>query len=218
MRLRQAGFGLAALCLVAGGCVSTQQSLAPIETRDFELDPAHAFLSAKVVHFGISDYVVDLTGLTGSLDFDAEAPTRSQLTLSIDPMSLDTQFPDPAEKAEWERELATSSRYLDGETHPEIRFTSTSIEQTGAFTGRVTGDLTLRGVTRPVTLDVTYNGTATSPLDNGRRRLGFTAEGSFLRSEFGMGALTQFVSDEVRIEFSGEFLETRTTASDEETD
>lgn len=218
MRLKRAGLGLATLCLIASGCVSTQQSFAPIETRDFELDPAHAFLSAKVTHFGISDYVIDLTGITASLDFDADAPTRSQLTLSIDPMALDTQFPDPAEKAEWERELSTSSRYLDGETHPEIRFTSTAIEQTGEFTGLVTGDLTLRGITRPVTLEVTYNGTANSPLDAGRRRLGFTAEGRFMRSEFGMGALTQFVSDEVRIEFSGEFLETRTTESDEETD
>lgn len=217
MRLAKSIIGAAALCAALAGCVNTQQSFAPIEERAFELDPAHAFLSAKVTHFGISDYVIDLTGLTATLDFDTADPTRSQLDLRIDPMALDTHFPDPEQKADWEAELSTSGRYLDGEVHPEIAFTSTAIEQTGEFTGRVTGDLSLRGTTAPVTLDVTFNGTATSPLDGGRRRLGFTASGSFLRSDFGMNALTQFVSDEVRIEFSGEFLETSPSETDEET-
>lgn len=196
----------AGLALVTG-CVSVTQSLEPIENAAYELDPAHAFLTASVTHFGISDYRIDLTGLEAQLDFDADQPTASRLSVQIDPMQLDTHYPNPDKKADWEAELSTGGRFLDGETYPAITFLSTSIEQTGDQTGRVSGDLSLRGITRPVTLDVTFNGSAVSPLDGGRRRIGFTATGAFKRSDFGMDALAQFVSDEVRISFSGEFIE-----------
>ncbi|MEM0985951.1 MAG: YceI family protein [Pseudomonadota bacterium] len=198
----------AGLCSVLlAGCVTTEQSLAPIDTSNFELEPTHAFLTAKVRHFGISDYSIDFNGLSGQLDFDADDPVQSAVSIQIDAAALETNFPDPEGKAEWETELATGGRFLDGENFPTVTFVSTRIEQTGAFTGTLTGDLNLRGVTRPVTLDVMFNGTATSPLDGGRRRVGFNANGTFNRSDFGMGALSQFVSDEVRVEFSGEFIE-----------
>ncbi|MEO0466868.1 MAG: YceI family protein [Pseudomonadota bacterium] len=201
------GFISAALGLVAlTGCVSTQQSLAPIETSNFTLDPTHAFLTAQVMHFGISAYSIDLTEFDAQLDFDSETPENSKISVQIDPMGLDTQYPDDEKKADWEAELSTSGRYLDGEDFPSITFVSTSAERSGEFMGAVTGDLNLRGITKPVTLDVTYNGTASSPLDGGKRRVGFTATGTFNRSDFGMDALTQFVSDEVTITFSGEFL------------
>ena len=197
---------IAALAALAG-CVTTTQSLEAIDNATYTLDPTHAFLTASVTHFGISDYRIDLTGFDAQLDFDADTPTASRLSVQIDPMALDTHYPDPEKKAEWEAELSTDGRFLDGDDFPSITFASTSIEQTGEQTGRVTGALNLRGITNPVTLDVTFNGSATSPLDGGRRRIGFTASGSFNRSDFGMNALTQFVSDDVRISFSGEFIE-----------
>ena len=195
-----------AAAMLLAGCLNTQQSLAPIDTSNFTLDKTHAFLTAQVPHFGISDYSIDLTDFDAQLDFDAETPANSEISVHINPLGLDTQYPDPEGKADWEAELSTSGRYLDGDDFPTITFVSTSATQDSDFTGTVTGDLNLRGITRPVTLDVTFNGTATSPLDGGKRRVGFTASGSFNRSDFGMTALTQFVSDEVRISFSGEFL------------
>ncbi|MEM7767998.1 MAG: YceI family protein [Pseudomonadota bacterium] len=195
--------GLSAL----SACVTVEQSLDPIDSSNFELEPTHAFLTAKVKHFGLSDYAIDFNGLEGQLDFNADAPTQSRISLQIDAAALETNYPDPEKKAEWEDELANDGRFLKADEFPTVTFVSTSITQTGEFTGEVTGDLNLRGVTAPVTLDVTYNGTATSPLDGGRRRVGFNAEGQFNRSDFGMGALTRFVSDEVTIEFSGEFIE-----------
>ena len=203
---RQSFVPASAALLLLAGCVSTQQSLAPIDSSNFELDKTHAFLTAQVIHFGISDYSIDLTDFDAQLDFDADTPTNSRISLQINPMGVDTHYPDPAKKAEWEAELSTSGRYLNGDTFPSITFVSTAAEQDSEFTGTVTGDLNLRGVTRPVTLNVTYNGTATSPLDGGKRRVGFTASGTFNRSDFGMDALTQFVSDDVRVSFSGEFI------------
>ncbi|MEQ9314317.1 MAG: YceI family protein, partial [Henriciella sp.] len=71
----------------------------------------------------------------------------------------------------------------------------------------VTGDLTFLGVTRPVTLDVTYNGTANAPWYGERDLIGFDATTTINRSEFGQDSLQGVISDEVVIEFSGEFLQ-----------
>ncbi|MEL6662595.1 MAG: YceI family protein [Pseudomonadota bacterium] len=201
---------LAALSLGAvmlSGCVTAQQSLAPIDSSNFELDQTHAFLTASVKHFGISSYRIDFTDIDGQLDFQADEPTASSLSFQVNTAQLATHYPDPEKRADWEDELANDGRWLNADEFPTATFVSTSATQTGEFTGTLTGDLNLRGVTAPITLDVTFNGTATSPLDGGKRRVGFDATGTFNRSDFGMGAMTQFVSDEVTLSFSGEFLE-----------
>jgi len=205
MRSTLAPMALAAMLLA--GCVSAQQSLAPIESSNFELDRTHAFLTVSVKHFGLSDYSIDFTDFDAQLDFQADDPPASAISVQVNTAALDTQYPDPDKKVEWEDELANEGRWLNAGEFPTATFISTSATQTGEFTGTLTGDLNLRGVTAPLTLDVTYNGTATSPLDGGRRRIGFNATGSFNRSDFGMGAMTSFVSDEVTLSFSGEFLE-----------
>ncbi|MCI4644370.1 MAG: YceI family protein [Hyphomonadaceae bacterium] len=201
---------LASLCLgtlALAGCVNTQQSLAPIDSSNFELDRTHAFLSATVVHFGLSDYTIDFTDFDAQLDFDAEDPTASVVSVQLNPAALATHYPDPEKRAEWEDELANDGKFLNAGEFPSVTFVSTSASQTGEFTGTLTGDLNMRGATTPITLNVTYTGTATSPLDGGRRRVGFNASGTFSRSDFGITAYSAFVSDEVTLTFSGEFLE-----------
>lgn len=205
MRSTLASVALAAMMLT--GCVTAQQSLAPIDSSNFELDRTHAFLTVSVKHFGLSDYSIDFTDFDAQLDFQADDPTASVISVQVNTAALDTQYPDPNKKTEWEAELANDGRWLNAGEFPMATFVSTSARQTGEFTGTVTGDLNLRGVTAPLALDVTFNGTATSPFDGGRRRIGFNATGTFNRSDFGMGAMTQFVSDEVTLSFSGEFLE-----------
>lgn len=205
MRFILASMALAATLLA--GCVTAQQSLAPIDSSNFELDRTHAFLTVSVKHFGLSDYSIDFTDFNAQLDFKADDPTASAISVQVNTAALDTQYPDPDKKIEWEAELANDGRWLNADEFPTATFVSTSASQTGEFTGTVTGELNLRGVTAPITLDVTYNGTATGPFDGGRRRIGFNATGTFNRSDFGMGAMTQFVSDEVNLSFSGEFLE-----------
>jgi polyisoprenoid-binding protein YceI len=90
---------------------------------------------------------------------------------------------------------------------PEIYFASTDISRTGDASGTVTGDLSFHGQTNPVTLDVTFNGLANAPWYGERDLIGFDASGTISRSSFGQDALQNMISDEVTVEFSGEFLQ-----------
>ena len=173
----------------------------------YDLEKSHAFLTWTVRHNGISGYTVNFTDFDADLVFDAETPTNSQLSVTINPTALNTNYPDPARKAEWETEIANDARFLNAGEFPTITFVSTAVEQTGEFEGTVTGDLTFLGVTKPVTLDVSYGGVANPPWFGQRDVIGFTATTTLNRSEFGQNSMPGIVSDEVKIEFSGEFLQ-----------
>ncbi|MEL6826331.1 MAG: YceI family protein [Pseudomonadota bacterium] len=173
----------------------------------YELEKTHAFLTWTVKHNGISGYTVNFTDFDADLVFDAETPANSQLSVSINPDALNTNYPDPAKKVDWETELSTDPRFLNGSEFPAISFNSTSVEQTGEFSGTVTGDLTFLGVTKPVTLDVSYGGVANPPWFGQRDVIGFTASTTVTRSEFGNTSMAGIISDEVVVEFSGEFLQ-----------
>ena len=173
----------------------------------YELEKTHAFLTWTVKHNGISGYTVNFTDFDADLVFDAETPTNSQLSVSINPLGLNTNYPDPEKKVEWEAELSNDARFLNAGEFPTIEFVSTAVEQTGEFEGTVTGDLTFLGVTAPVTLDVSYGGVANPPWFGQRDVIGFTASTTLKRSDFGQTSMAGVISDEVEIEFSGEFLQ-----------
>ena len=173
----------------------------------YELEKTHAFLTWTVKHNGISGYTVNFTDFDADLVFDAETPENSQLSVSINPLALNTNYPDPVKKPEWEAELSNDARFLNAGEFPTIEFVSTAVEQTGEFEGTVTGDLTFLGVTAPVTLDVSYGGVANPPWFGQRDVIGFTASATLNRSDFGQTSMAGVISDEVEIEFSGEFLQ-----------
>ncbi len=173
----------------------------------YELEKTHAFLTWTVRHNGISGYTVNFTDFNADLAFDAEDPTKSQLSVSINPTALQTNYPDAEKKVDWENELSNDSKFLNASEFPTITFNSTGVETTGDFEGTVQGDLTFLGVTKPVSLDVTYGGVANPPWFGQRDVIGFTATSTFKRSEFGMTSMMGPVSDEVTVEFSGEFLQ-----------
>jgi len=165
------------------------------------LDPAHASVNWSLSHSGLSFYTARFDDITGALDFDPNAPTASRLDVKIDPKSVSTGDTD------WDNKLATDGKYFDGNTYSEIRFVSTSAVKTSNNTGQVTGDLTLKGVTLPVTLDVTYNGAGKS-FGNPGATLGFSAIGKIKRSDWGMTTLTNFgIGDEVTLRIEAEFNE-----------
>jgi len=173
----------------------------------YNLEKTHAFLTWTVQHNGISGYTVNFTDFEADLVFDAETPANSQLSVSINPTALNTNYPDPTRKVEWEGELANDPRFLNAGEFPAITFNSTAVEQTGEFEGTVTGDVTFLGVTQPVTLNVSYGGVANPPWFGQRDVIGFTASATLNRSEFGQTSMAGIISDEVVIEFSGEFLQ-----------
>jgi polyisoprenoid-binding protein YceI len=184
----------------------------------YELDLSHASLLFRVDHLGFSNYTARFKRFNAQLQFDPRNLTAASLEVSIDPRSIETDFPDPA-TIDFNAMLQ-GEQWLNVTQFPELKFRSTGVELTGSNALRVRGDLTFRGVTKPVVLDTKFNGGyAGHPMDP-RARIGFSARGSLKRSEFGMGfgipepGSTMGVSDQVEIiieaEFSGPPLATTT--------
>jgi polyisoprenoid-binding protein YceI len=192
------------LVLALGGCghlvphhhQTTEPSALP--EGAYRLDPEHATILFKIDHLGFSRLVGRFDRFDATLDFDPQEPQAANLVAAIDVASIDLDLPA------FEEDLR-SSGWLDVERFPEARFESRTIEITGADTGIVTGDLTLHGVTAPVTLDVTFNGGGSNLL-TGAYTLGFEAHGSVLRSTFRLGAYAPAIGDEVLLEIHAEFL------------
>jgi len=177
-----------------------------VPAGDYKLDPAHASLEFKVNHLGFSHYTARFSDFDAKLKFDPANPSASSVEATIDPKSLTLPKPPAGFKDE-----LTGKAWLDAAQYPAITFRSTKIEVTGANTAKVTGDFTLHGVTKPVVLDATFNGGyAGHPMDP-HARIGFSAHGTFNRSEFGMGfgvpapGTTMGVGDAVDVQIEAEF-------------
>ena len=139
---------------------------------DYKLDPTHTSVLWSLSHTGLSQYTARFDDITGALDFDPNAPENSRVEIVIDPMSVNTGLP------EFDKTIAMDGKYLDAEKFPDIRFTSTSIRLTDKNSGLVTGDLTLRGVTKSVTLETRFNGVGKS-FGHAGETIGFSATGAF---------------------------------------
>jgi len=190
-----------ALFTLSGCATAPVLDVAAAPEGAYVLDPAHASVNWSLSHSGLSMYTARFDDISGALDFDPNAPTASRLDIRIDPKSVSTG------NAGWDNTLATEGKYFDSDAHPEIRFVSTASVKMTDTTGTVTGDLTLRGVTKPVTLNVTYNGAGKS-FGHPGATLGFSATGKIKRSEWGMSHLTSFgIGDEVTLRIEAEFNE-----------
>ncbi|MGQ0564827.1 MAG: YceI family protein [Gemmobacter sp.] len=177
-----------ALCLVAtllSPLPLAAQDLPPPEAGAFRLDLGHTRVLFRVSHLGFSMYTGFFRDVDATLAFDPENPAAMQVTATIQVGSVETMYPDPA--LDFNAVLAGAD-LLDAAQYPEMTFTSTAVTLTGENSADVTGDLTLHGVARPVTLAVTYNGGyGHFPMDPGGARIGFSATGAINRSDFGMG-------------------------------
>ncbi|MEM9180128.1 MAG: YceI family protein [Pseudomonadota bacterium] len=195
--------------------VELHPMLAEVAAGTYSLEKNHAFMTVKVGHNGgITQYRISFTEFDGTLDFDPADPESSSLSFSINPMSVETNYPGDYKAGHpdsawetWNEDVSRDAKWLNADEFPEITFVTTAIERTGDLEGTVTGDLTLLGVTKPVSLDVSYGGVANPPWFGERDVIGFTAGTTVQRSEFGMGAYIPNISDEVIVEFSGEFLQ-----------
>lgn len=188
------------------------QDLEPPEAGRYQIDLGHTRLLFRVSHLGFSNYTALFTDISGDLGFDPAAPETMQVTARIRADSVETHYPDPALDF---NAVLTGPEFLNAAEFPEITFASTAVALTGAQTATVTGDLTLHGVTKPVSLAVTYNGGwKDMPLDVGGR-IGFSATGAFNRSDFGVGfgvpapGTTMGVSDRVEVILEAEFVKPR---------
>ena len=188
------------LCLAA---CHTAPTLAPSPalSGNYVLDPAHASVTWSVSHAGLSHYTARFETIEGALRYDALAPEASRVDIRINPVSVSTGLPD------FDDTIANDSRYFDAKTYPKIRFVSTEVQALSENAGTVTGELTFRGQTHPLTLDVTYNGVGKSfghPGDT----LGFSATGELSRTQYGLTYLKNFgIGDTVTLRIEAEFNE-----------
>jgi polyisoprenoid-binding protein YceI len=189
--------------------------LADVAAANYSLEKTHAFMTVKVGHNGgITQYRISFTDFDGDLAFEPANPETSSISFTINPATVETNYPGDygaghpdSQWSSWNEDVSRDAKWLNSDAHPEITFVSTSASRADDLSGTVTGDLTLLGVTRPVTLDVTYNGVANPPWFEGRDVIGFDASTKLNRSDFGMAAYIPNIGDEVTVEFSGEFLQ-----------
>jgi polyisoprenoid-binding protein YceI len=198
--LTAAAFGVHAADAPAYKGPSLDYKTAPAGT--YKLDKTHAGVTFRINHLGFSNFIGRFEDVDGTATVNPADLSKSGVIFSVETDSVDTNV----DKLDDHLEAAD---FFDSKTFKAITFTSTKVEITGTNAegksiGKVHGMLSLRGVTKPVVLDVVFNGHGVSPFGGGER-MGFDGTTTIKRSDFGMGAMVPMVGDEVQIQFAVEF-------------
>ncbi|MEM9313410.1 MAG: YceI family protein [Pseudomonadota bacterium] len=185
-----------------------------VPAGSYGIDRTHANMGFSVPHMGLSNYVARFATYDVSVDLDPENIAASSVSVTIDAGSITTDYDGDYKGTHanspfdsWDEDLARSDKFFDADNYPQISFVSTSVEPLGSDQLRINGDLTLRGQTHPIVLDARVVGAVAEHPFTSAAAVGFSAQGSFARSEFGMTHLLSppFVGDEVTLQFDGEF-------------
>ena len=191
--------GLVATALLAAPAFA--QDLSGVPSGTYQVDPTHAYIDFTYSHLGLSNPTLSFDDFDATLELDAEDPTKSTVSVTIDPASV------VAGSDIWHEHL-TGADFFDVANNPEITFESTSVSGGGDGAYKVDGDLTIKGQTQPVTLNVTINAAMNHPM-SGDPVVGLDASGEILRSDFGMGKFAPNVSDEVALDITAEMVKAK---------
>jgi polyisoprenoid-binding protein YceI len=177
------------------------QPQAAAEPRTYVLDQEHMSIAFLAQHLSFARVLGVFHEAEGIVVFDEEAPALQSIEVSVATESVDTRH------AARDNHLR-SGDFLDVGNYPEMIFAMTSVQKTGERTGTVTGNLSLAGETRPISLDVTWIDSANYPFGDRHYAIGISARGSILRSEWGMtyGVADGLVGDEIEIIIEAEFI------------
>jgi polyisoprenoid-binding protein YceI len=170
---------------------------ASVPAGRYRLDAHHWSVSFDVEHFKYSRFVMRFDKTTADLDWAKGGIEQSKVKVTIDASSLDTN--DPVLD-----KMVKGGDILDVGGNPVISFESTNFRSYGGDKGELTGNLTIRGTTKPVTLQVTFSGHAPDPLTK-QETLGFSADGHFSRGQFGLSTWYPAVGDDVHVAIQAEF-------------
>ena len=168
-----------------------------VPSGSYKLDPAHTSVTFKISHFGLSNYTARFAKVSGEAAVDAADPAKSSVSVKIDANSVKTDFPFP-EKEDFDKKIGNSEAFLNGAKFPDITFVSKTVTVTGPKTAKVAGDLTLRGVTKPVVLDVVLNGQLNPHPYMKIPVFGISATTKIKRTDFGLN-FPPVLGDEVTI-------------------
>lgn len=162
--------------------------------QKYVLDASHSQVIFSYNHLGFSTTYGMFSGFDGEIMFDQKDPAASSVTVSMPVKSMFTG---------WEQREGHffSADFFDAKDGDLVTFASTGIEVMGDDTAKITGDLSMNGVTKSVVLDAKLNGTGAHPMA-GKEWAGFDATATILRSDFGLGAFAPAVSDEVQVQIS----------------
>ena len=189
------------LTLLAGLAVSGAALAADpaVQSGSYALEPTHTEVMFGVSHFGYSMYYGQFPGATGNLTLDSANPAASQIDVSVPVAGVWTASDKLADELR-------SPDWLDAKALPAMTFHSTKVTATGPTTADVTGDLTIHGVTHPVTLKATFRRAAVFPM-NQKYMIGFDAIGHVKRSEYGVSKYVNFgLGDDVELTISAPFV------------
>ena len=201
--LRYAAVGVASVALLTGGAVVAQAALTKVPSEvtagAYKLDSDHGKITWSVSHMGFSTYTGQFVNVQAELSLNTANPAASTLTATIplaDVASGNTALTGHLQTAD----------FFDTANHPTATFVSRSVtvDADDANEATVVGDLTLRGVTRPVTIEVEFN--QAGPSMGNTYKAGFDGEATIKRSEFGISyGIPMGLSDEVELHLEGEF-------------
>ncbi|NBE50877.1 YceI family protein [Streptomyces boluensis] len=167
-------------------------------TGDYSIDPSHSSLGFTARHAMVTNVKGAFLDFEGSLQLDGSNPAASTASIDVKMDSIDTGAADRDGHLK-------SADFFDAETFPAMSFRSTSAETRGGDDYRIHGDLTIKGITKPVAIDLEFNGSATDPFGN--ERVGFEGKAEILRSDWGLtwnAALETggvLVSDKIKLNF-----------------
>ncbi|MER5170256.1 YceI family protein [Thioclava sp. GXIMD2076] len=184
--------------ILAAGLALGMTTIAHAATEEYTLDASHSQIVFDYNHLGFSTTTGMFSGFEGTIEFDAQDPSKSSVSI---------EFPADSLITGWDARTKhfLTADFFDAEANPEISFKSTSIEVTGEKTGKITGDLTLNGVTKPITIDATMTQMGEHPMEK-KPWVGFDGTTVIKRSDFDMGMYAPYVSDDVQVRISIEAM------------
>lgn len=177
---------------------SANADFSDVPSGAYDVDKSHGYILFSYTHLGLSNPSVGFNDFEATLDLDTDAPEQSAIDVVIDAASVDSRVP------EFDKHL-NSAEWLDTETHPQITFKSTSIEALDGERFTVNGDLTIKDITKPVTLTATINAATMHPMRN-VPVVGVSATGTVLRSDYGLEKYAPAVTDELQLTIEVEML------------
>ena len=161
------------------------------------MDTHHTLAAFAINHMGFNDFYAVIPNATGTLTLDPANAAADTLDVTLPASAISTT------NSVLDGELKDPS-WLDAAKYPEIHFTATKVTQTGAHTAHIDGNLTLHGVTRPIALDATFGGAGNNPMSKAFT-VGFSATGTFKRSDFGVTKYVPLIGDEIHLMITAAF-------------
>lgn len=203
LKLAAASLGLVLLTSCTAVRVATHSvDTHPIDAPAgrYRLDPNHYSVLFDVDHLHYIRFVARFDRVQADLDFNPDW-AKSRVTATLEAASIDTNVP-------LLDKILKGDQMFDVQDYPRIDFASTRFDPNGATTGKLSGMLTVRGKSIPITLDVMFNGAAPDPLTR-VPTLGFSATGSFSRAALGLATWYPAVGDDVNVRIQAEFVKTQ---------